>query len=152
MISLIIYYCYLPHALITLSTPLIRLRLTGSRWPGGCRSLHVEEGYEVSGIKFGGEANRQDQSYHKVMELAGEENQWSYHLVMGLGKVVRFLLGLPNWETGSSGLNSWLSWWCDLFILWQQYLINTIYKRKKDWMLPVKTSESIREKPGGTQD
>lgn len=43
----------------------------------------MEEGYEVSGIKFGGETNGQEQSYHKIMESAGEKNQQSYHPVMG---------------------------------------------------------------------
>ena len=60
------------------------------------------EGYEVSGMNFGGEANGQGQSYHQVI---------------GLEKAVKFLPGLPNWEIGSSGLNSQLSQWCDLFIL-----------------------------------
>ena len=56
----------------------------------------MEEEYKVSGMKFGGEANGQEWSYYKVMESAGEGNQQSYHLVMRLGKAVRFLPGLPN--------------------------------------------------------
>ena len=51
----------------------------------------MEEGYEVSGMNFGGEANGQGQSYHQVI---------------GSEKAVKFLLGLLNWETGSSSLNS----------------------------------------------
>ena len=51
----------------------------------------MKEGYEVNDMNFGGEANRQGRSYCQAI---------------GSEKVVKFLLGLPNWETGSSGLNS----------------------------------------------
>ena len=59
---------------------------------------------------------------------------------------------LPDWENGFMGYNIWITDQYDFYTLPQQYYINTIYKRKKDQMLPVKILESIEEKPGGTLD
>ena len=59
---------------------------------------------------------------------------------------------LPDWENGFMGYNIWITDQYDFYTLHQQYYINTIYKRKKDQMLPVKILESIEEKPGGTLD
>ena len=84
----------------------------------------------------------QKRSYHAAMKSSEMEKNQCYHLVMKLVGEVSFVPGLPDWKTGTMGLDRHLSRHCDSFTLQQQYFANTMYKRKKDKMLPIKTSKS----------
>lgn len=56
------------------------------------------------------------------------------------------------WERGFTGTIYRLLKQCNLYTLQQQYLVNTMYKRKKNRMLLVKIFILIEEKPESMQD
>ena len=61
-------------------------------------------------MEFGGEADKQEQYYHLVIEAQEESRQQSYHPAIKSEREVKFVPKLPDWETGNTGPNSQLSY------------------------------------------